>query len=103
MGLGMTTRAIFVVIAFSSFSVELRNPVIKDFLVSRGFQNIYLALGLSFAALPLMIEAMPNPKYFLRHPIESFSNMMAYAGEWLEVFTEKQLIENQDILVHKSE
>jgi len=38
----------------------------------------------------LMIEAMPNPKYFLRHPIESFSNMMAYAGEWLEVFTKNQ-------------
>ena len=89
-GFGMTIRAIFVVIAFSSFSVELRNPLIKDFLIKKGFQNIYLALGLSFAALPLMIEAMPNPKYFLRHPIESFSNMMACAGEWLEVFTRNQ-------------
>ena len=86
----MTIRAIFVVIAFSSFSVELRNPLIKDFLIRKGFQNIYLALGLSFAALPLMIESMPNPKYFLRHPIESFSNMMACAGEWLEVFAENQ-------------
>ena len=85
-GFEMNIRAIFVVIAFSSFGVELRNPVIRDYLFKKGFSKIYLALGLSFTALPVMIEAMPRPKYFLRHPIKSFSNMMIYAREWLGVF-----------------
>jgi hypothetical protein len=85
-GLGMNIRAIFVVIAFSSLGIELRNPVIKDFLFNKGMSEIYLALGLSFSALPVMIEAMPKPAYFLRHPVDSFSEMMIQANEWLIVF-----------------
>jgi hypothetical protein len=85
-GLGMNIRAIFVVIAFSSLGIELRNPVIKDFLFKKGMSKIYLALGLSFSALPAMIEAMPKPGYFLRHPVDSFSGMMVRANEWLKVF-----------------
>jgi len=85
-GLEMNLRAVFVVIAFSSFGVELRNPVIRDFLFRKGFDKIYAALGLSFTALPVMIEAMPKPKYFLSHPVESFSSMMFHAREWLRVF-----------------
>jgi hypothetical protein len=85
-GLEMNIRAIFVVIAFSSFGVELRNPILKDYLFKKGFDKIYKALGLSFSALPVMIEAMPKPKYFLLHPFESFSNMMIHAREWLKVF-----------------
>ena len=85
-GLDMSVRAIFIVLAFASFGVELRNPRIKNYLFKHGFNKIYAALGLSFSALPLMIEAMPKPKYFLFHPIESFSNMMGHAKEWLEVF-----------------
>lgn len=85
-GFEMNMRAIFVVIAFSSFGVELRNPVIRNFLFSKGFDKIYSALGLSFSALPVMIEAMPKPQFFLKHPIESFSKMMVHAREWLEIF-----------------
>jgi hypothetical protein len=85
-GLEMNFRAIFVVIAFSSLGIELRNPVIKDFLFNKGMSKIYLALGLSFSALPVMIEAMPKPLYFLRHPVNSFSEMMMQANEWLTVF-----------------
>ena len=85
-GLEMILRAVFVVIAFSSFSVELRNPKIRELLFKKGFDKIYLALGLSFAALPIMIDAMPKPKFFISHPIQGFSNMMAQAKEWLIVF-----------------
>ena len=85
-GFEMNIRAVFVVIAFSSFGVELRNPVIRDFLFKKGFDKIYSALGLSFSALPVMIEAMPKPQVFLRHPAKSFSNMMVHAREWLGVF-----------------
>ncbi|MCB2219640.1 MAG: hypothetical protein KQI35_04530 [Bacteroidetes bacterium] len=89
-GLEMNLRAFFVVIAFSAFSVELRNPGIRDFLFSKGFDKIYAALGLSFTALPVMIEAMPSPQKLLRHPIQSFSKMMIHAREWLEVFENKK-------------
>lgn len=89
-GFEMNIRALFVVIAFSSFGVELRNPVIRDYLFKKGFDTIYSAMGLSFSALPVMIEAMPKPKTFLRHPVRSFSNMMIHAREWLGVFEKSQ-------------
>lgn len=89
-GFEMNIRAVFVVIAFSSFGIELRNPVIRDFLFSKGFDKIYSALELSFSALPVMIEAMPKPKYFLRHPIKSFSDMMVHAREWLGIFEDSK-------------
>jgi len=89
-GLEMNLRAIFVVIAFSSFGVELRNPVIRDFLFRKGFDKIYASLGLSFSALPLMIEAMPKPNKFFRYPVSSFSGMMHHAKDWLEVFSHSQ-------------
>jgi hypothetical protein len=85
-GLEMNLRAVFVVVAFSSFGIELRNPVIRDFLFRKGFDKIYAALGLSFSALPVMIEAMPRPVVFLRYPIRSFSEMICQAGKWLQVF-----------------
>lgn len=88
-GLEMTIRAIFVVIAFSSFSIELRNPQIRDILFRKGFDKIYSALGLAFTALPVMIEALPKPKIFLRNPVRSFSIMMLQAKEWLVVFEKK--------------
>ncbi len=89
-GLEMNLRAFFIVIAFSSFGVELRNPIIRDYLSTKGFDKIYKALGLSFTALPVIIEAMPKPRVILRHPINSFSIMMIHAREWLEVFEQKK-------------
>ncbi len=88
-GLEMNLRAVFVVIAFSSFSVELRNPRIRDFLFRKGFDRIYTALGLSFSALPVMMDAMPGPLTFLRRPAYSFSLMVRHAREWLAVFEMK--------------
>jgi len=90
-GFEMNIRAVFVVIAFTSFGIELRNPVIRDFLFSKGFDKIYSTLELSFSALPVMIEAMPKPRVFFRHPIKSFSNMMVHAREWLGVFESNSL------------
>ncbi len=88
-GLEMILRAVFVVVAFSSLSVEMRNPVIRDVLFKKGFDKIYMTLGLSFSALPVMISAMPKPRYFLWNPGKSFSIMMIQAKEWLMVFETK--------------
>jgi hypothetical protein len=37
-----------------------------------------------------MIEAMPKPKQFLRHPIQGFTNMMVHAREWIDVFESRK-------------
>jgi MFS family permease len=88
-GLGMNFRAIFVVVAFSSLGVELKNKKIKDFLFRKGFQVIYQVLELSFAALPMIIQSMPPAKKFIRRPVRSLSGLLASADEWLEIFEEE--------------
>jgi hypothetical protein len=62
---------------------------VRETLFNKGFDKIYLALGLSFSALPLMIEAIPKPKFFFRYPAKSFSNMMMQAKEWQRVFEKR--------------
>jgi hypothetical protein len=88
-GLEMVMRAFFVVVAFTSLSIELRNPLVRELIFSKGFDKVYLALELSFASLPLMIDAMPKPKYFIRYPIRSLSKMMIQAKEWQWIFEKK--------------
>ena len=88
-GLEMNLRAIYLVISFSSLSVELRNPRIKDFLFGKGFGNLYQSLGLAFSALPSMMRTMPRPKAFFRNPLTWFARINQQAGLWLREF-EKQ-------------
>ncbi len=85
-GLKMNLRAIFIVIVFSSLCVELRNPLIKTFLYKKGFSNLYLALTLSFSALPVMMEAIPKPLVFIKSPIKTFAKINLQADEWLNYF-----------------
>jgi len=82
-GLKMNLRAIFIIITFSSLCVELRNPLIKAFLFKKGFRNLYLALTLSFSALPIMMAAMPKPLEFLKNPFKTFAKINLQADEWL--------------------
>jgi hypothetical protein len=85
-GLKMNLRAIFIVIVFSSLCVELRNPLIKAFLYKKGFSNLYLALTLSFSALPVMMGAMPKPLVFIKNPLKTFATINLQADEWLSYF-----------------
>jgi len=89
-GLEMNLRAIFVVIAFSSLSIEIRNPVVKTFLFKKGARKLYLAVGLSFSSLPIMIKSIPQPKEILRKPFQSLAEMINYAGQWLETYEQTQ-------------
>ncbi|MBS4056935.1 MAG: DUF2478 domain-containing protein [Bacteroidales bacterium] len=60
-GLEMNFRAMVMIFGFSAISIELRNPVIKSLLFRHGFSRLYQALGLSFSALPAIIENLPKP------------------------------------------
>jgi len=55
-GAKMSLRALVLLGGFTAISIELKNPVIKNLLYSRGLQNLYESLELSFAALPGIME-----------------------------------------------
>lgn len=81
-GAGMALRAVFVVIAFSSLSVELRNPKIKEMIFRTGFSQLYLALNLSFAALPAMISNLSPSQNKLTNPFLFFPKLLYQAEIW---------------------
>lgn len=90
-GVEMMTRALFIVVAFSAMSVELRNEKVRNFLMKVGFEKYYQAIGLAFGALPTMISLLPKSKEIFKHPVRSMLLPLAMADQWLEVFKEKQV------------
>jgi nucleoside-triphosphatase THEP1 len=80
-GLQMFFRAIFVVSIFTAITVELRNPIIVNFLFKRRMKNFSLALDAAFGALPFIIDSLQQEKTFFRHPIDSLSRILAHADE----------------------
>lgn len=55
-GIKMSLRALVLLGGFTAISIELKNPVIKNLLYSRGLQSLYESLELSFEALPGIME-----------------------------------------------
>ncbi len=90
-GLEMMIRALFIVVAFSSVSVELKNEKVRNFLTKVGFGKYYQAIGLSFSALPLMISLLPTSKEIISHPVSSMLLPLTMADQWLELFKEKNI------------
>ncbi len=85
-GLEMMLRALFIVVAFSALSVELRNERVKNFLYNVGFGRFYQAMGLAFGALPIMISMLPGSKEIIKSPARSLLRPLIMADKWLEVF-----------------
>jgi len=82
-GLAMSLRAVVVIMAFSAFSVELRNPVVRVFLEKKGMRNLYFGISVAFAALPYMIAQIPGARQMIRHPRTSIAIAMMNARHWL--------------------
>jgi hypothetical protein len=89
-GWNMFLRAILVITAFSAISAELANPKIREFLMKRGFNKLYMALQLAFSALPVMLEKNSNLKTFFRHPVRSFVVLISDAENWFESFKNQE-------------
>lgn len=85
-GLEMSYRAVFVVVAFSTISIELKNPRIRKFLFRVGFRKLYLAIGLAFSALPEMMAAIPKPSRFFRKPGQAVADIIRHSEQWLNTF-----------------
>ncbi len=86
-GLEMTLRALFIVVAFTSLSVELRNRKVRNILYNAGLGKFYRAVSMAFGALPLMIGLLPTSKEIIRSPVKSFLRPLVMADDWVKVFT----------------
>jgi hypothetical protein len=89
-GVEMVIRALFIVVAFSAISVELKNEKVRSFLVKVGFGKYYQSIGLAFSALPIMISLLPTSKEIIAHPVRSMLLPLTMADQWLELFKEKE-------------
>jgi len=89
-GSEMVVRALFIVVAFSAISVELKNEKVRSFLIRVGFGKYYQSIGLAFSALPIMISLLPTSKQIIASPIKSMLLPLTMADQWLELFREKQ-------------
>jgi len=85
-GIEMMFRALFIVIAFSALSVELRNEKVRNFLFKIGFGKFYQSVGMAFSALPIMIALLPSSKEIIKNPIKSFLMPLIMADSWLNMF-----------------
>lgn len=85
-GLEMSLRAVLIVSSFSALSVEIRNPLITDYLIKKGFGKAYAALSLSFNSLPVMLDRSTDLKGFIRKPWSSFSKLIFEAELWLQTY-----------------
>ena len=89
-GLAMMLRALFIVVAFTGLSVELRNTKVRDALYKAGFGQFYRSVSMAFGALPAMIGLLPTSREILRYPIKSLLRPLVMADAWLLMFREKQ-------------
>jgi len=85
-GIEMMFRALFIVIAFSALSVELRNEKVRKFLYKIGFGKFYQSVGMAFSALPVMIALLPVSKEIIKKPAKSFLMPLIMAESWLKLF-----------------
>ena len=91
-GLEMLIRALFVVVAFSALSVELRNEKVRNYLFQVGFGQFYQSIGLAFSALPMMISLLPTSKEIIKSPMRSMLKPLIMAEKWLKVFEEREKV-----------
>jgi hypothetical protein len=88
-GVEILVRALFIVIAFSGISVELKNDKVERFLLGNGMGLFYRSITIAFSALPAMIAMLPKSKQIFSHPVRSLLLPLASANFWLEYFSSK--------------
>jgi nucleoside-triphosphatase THEP1 len=55
-GIMMNLRAFMVLTAFTAISAELKNPLVKALVFSKGFANLYKSVSLAFSVLPAILN-----------------------------------------------
>lgn len=85
-GLEMSFRAIFIVMIFTTISIELRNPDIKKFLYAHQLGALHGSLSLAFNSLPIIVKTLPPIKQFFSHPLNTISMLVATNINWYMQF-----------------
>ncbi len=85
-GFEMSFRALFIVIAFTAISIELRNPTIKKFLYAHHLGSLHASLSLAFSSLPIIMDSLPPVKEFFKKPLNTLSNLIANNIHWYSFF-----------------
>jgi nucleoside-triphosphatase THEP1 len=98
-GVEMSLRAAFMIVAFNVVSVELRNPKIIGWVLRRRFGQLATALEVAFNTLPAMIAALGEQKNVFRHPIVSLSRLLKIAKHRLAQFNLPESNPNKIIIL----
>lgn len=98
-GLEMSVRAIFMIAAFNVISIELRNPIIIEWVLKRGFGQIATALEAAFAVLPSLVSTLGEQKHFFRHPVSSLARLFNVAKLYLDNAEMTESIERKIIIL----
>lgn len=85
-GIEMSFRALFIVVAFTSISIELRNPSIKKFLYAHHLGALHGSLSLAFNSLPIIIKSLPPVNFFFKQPLTTLSQLIATNIQWYSIF-----------------
>ena len=88
-GIQMNFRAVIIILGFSVLGTELYNPRIRAFFLKTSFQQLPLALELSFESLPSIISNIPDFKVFIKKPVSIISQVISQAEFRLEEFRKK--------------
>ena len=88
-GIQMNFRAVIIILGFSVLGTELYNPKIRAFFGKTSFQQLPLALELSFESLPSIVSNIPEFKVFIKNPVSFISQVISQAEYRLEEFRKK--------------
>jgi len=80
----MLARGVLVIVALSSISVELRNPVVLGWFLGRGLGGAADALGIATCALPGIMRLFGDERQALRHPVRALSRSLAATVAWID-------------------
>lgn len=75
-GLQMVLRALLMIAAFGSVSVELRNPAIVKWFLRRGMGQVSAALEVAFSALPRMVALSKHERGMYRNPLDILARLL---------------------------
>ncbi len=80
----MLVRGILVIVAFSSISVELRNPAVLVWVLAKDLGGAADALSIAAGALPGILRLFGNERQVLLHPVRAFSRSLAATVAWID-------------------
>ncbi len=98
-GLQMNLRAAVLMIGFLIIGKELYNPIIINFFHQSYFKKLYLSVEIAFDTLPFVMTNIPKFKEIIKHPYQSFKNLVSQADFWLNRLIIRQKNKSNVIII----